>query len=287
MHETRGWNEETGVTTRLRGKEEAHDYRYFPDPDLPPLALDASTIELARASQPELPRAKRDRFVAMGLPPAAAQVLTAHPRVAAFFEEAATLHGRPPRVASFVASEVLRDVQTHGLGRRSSLVTAAQVAGLLRLVDSGAISGKQAKEAYAALLHTTRTADEVVDALGLRQVSDAGVLEAACRKVLDAHPRQAEQMRAGKRGLMGFFVGLVMKETGGSANPRLVTETIDRLVNSGDLGAPPAGGWPTLPAYASAVVTLLASPRPPRRRAPACSSSTTTSSSSGRSTRSS
>jgi len=230
VQETRGWNEDQGTTYSLRSKEEAQDYRYFPDPDLPPLVLGDALVSQARATLPELPRAKRERFVReMGLSAYAAQVLTGHPRVAAFFEEAATLHGQPTKVANFVQGEVLRDVVAHGLGARFP-VTPRQVAQLLQLVDSGAISGKQAKEVYVKVAGSDRAPGDVVAELGIAQVSDAGAIEAICRRVLEANARQADQLRAGKASLLGFFVGQVMKETRGSANPQLVNETLRRLL---------------------------------------------------------
>jgi len=230
VQETRGWKEGEGTSYSLRSKEEAQDYRYFPDPDLPPLVLDAMFVEEVRASLPELPRDKRDRFVReMGLTPQAAGVLTGHPRVAAFFEEAATLHGQPARVANFVQSEVLRDVTTHGLAATIP-VTARQVAGLLRLVDAGTISGKQAKEVYAKIVGSDRMPEDVVAELGMQQVSDASAIEEVCRRVVEQNPKQAEQLRAGKTALLGFFVGQVMKETKGSANPQLVNDVLRRLL---------------------------------------------------------
>ncbi|HEX8790143.1 MAG TPA: Asp-tRNA(Asn)/Glu-tRNA(Gln) amidotransferase GatCAB subunit B, partial [Polyangiaceae bacterium] len=230
VQETRGWKEGEGTSYSLRSKEEAQDYRYFPDPDLPPLVLDAMFVDEVQASLPELPRDKRDRFVReMGLTAQAAGVLTGHPRVAAFFEEAATLHGQPARVANFVQSEVLRDVTTHGLAATIP-VTARQVAGLLRLVDAGTISGKQAKEVYAKIVDSDRAPEDVVAELGMQQVSDAGAIEDACRRVIEQNPKQVEQLRAGKTALLGFFVGQVMKETKGSANPKLVNDVLRRLL---------------------------------------------------------
>jgi aspartyl-tRNA(Asn)/glutamyl-tRNA(Gln) amidotransferase subunit B len=228
--ETRGWNEDDGKTFSLRSKEEAQDYRYFPDPDLPPLVIDEPFVEEVRATMPELPRQKRERFVAeMGLAPYAAQVLTGHPRVAAFFEEAATLNGNPTKVANFIQSEVLRDVTTHGLDATFP-VTPKQVATLLRLVDAGTISGKQAKEVYAKMARTDRPPEDVIAELGMSQVSDTGAIEQACRRVIDANPKQVEQLKGGKTALFGFFVGQVMKETRGAANPQLVNETLKRLL---------------------------------------------------------
>jgi aspartyl-tRNA(Asn)/glutamyl-tRNA(Gln) amidotransferase subunit B len=233
VQETRGWNEDAGSTFSMRSKEEALDYRYFPDPDLPPLRLDDAFVAGVREAMPELPSEKRRRFVTeMGLSPYAAQVLTVHPGVAAFFEEAAKLHGNATRVANFVQSEVLRDVQTHGLTSRIP-VSARQVAELLRLVDKATISGKQAKEVYAAIAGTTDAPGDVVARLGMQQVSDSGAIEAICARLLEQHPKQAEQLRSGKSNLLGFFVGQVMKETRGSANPQLVNEALKKLLGLG------------------------------------------------------
>jgi aspartyl-tRNA(Asn)/glutamyl-tRNA(Gln) amidotransferase subunit B len=228
--ETRGYSEDRDATFSLRGKEEAHDYRYFPEPDLPPLVVDDAFVERVRAGLPELPRAKRARFVGeMGLSPQAAHVLTSHPRIAAFFEEAATLHGQPARVANFVQSEVLRDVTTRGLSAAIP-VSARQVASLLRLVDAGTISGKQAKEIYAKIAASDRMPEDVVKELGIAQVSDTASIEEACRRVVDQNPKQVAQYRAGKESLLGFFVGQVMKDMRGAGNPKVVNDTMRRLL---------------------------------------------------------
>jgi aspartyl-tRNA(Asn)/glutamyl-tRNA(Gln) amidotransferase subunit B len=230
VQETRGWDEKEGKTFSLRSKETAHDYRYFPEPDLPPLVLDEAFVHAIEAELPELPRAKRERFVSdLGLTPYAATVLTGHPRIAAFFEEAATLLGNAVKVANFVQSEVLRDVVTRGLVADIP-VTPRQVAELLKLVDAGTISGKQAKDVYAKVKGTAKAPAEVVKELGMEQVSDAGKLEEIVSKVVLANPKQAESVRGGKLGVMGFFVGQVMKETNGSANPALVNEILKKVL---------------------------------------------------------
>lgn len=233
VQETRGWDEDGARTFSLRSKEEAQDYRYFPDPDLPPLVIDEAFVGEIEASMPELPRAKRKRFEAdMGLTPYAARVLTGHPRVAAFFEEAATLHGNASKTANFIQSEILRDVRTRGL-EGAIPVSALQLASLLALVDDGTISGKQAKDVYSRIAGTERDPRGVVADLGMKQVSDASAIEAACKRAIEAFPKQAEQLRAGRASVLGFFVGQVMKETGGSANPRLVNETLKKLLGLG------------------------------------------------------
>jgi aspartyl-tRNA(Asn)/glutamyl-tRNA(Gln) amidotransferase subunit B len=238
VQETRGWDEKTGTTYTLRSKETAQDYRYFPEPDLPPVVLDEVFVARARAELPELPRVKRERFIAeLGLTPYAAQVLTQHPRIAAFFEEAATLHldaAHASRVANFIQSEVLRDVTTQGL-QASIPVTAKQLSDLLRLVDTGKISGKQAKELYAALRGKGPDvlAASLVAEIGMAQVTDPKAIEEVCAKVIAENPKQAEQLRGGKPALFGFFVGQVMKATKGSANPQLVNDTLKRLLGTG------------------------------------------------------
>ncbi len=230
VSETRGWDEKSGTTYTLRTKETAQDYRYFPEPDLLPLVVDEAALAKARAELPELPEDKRARFVSeLGLSPYAASVLTAHPRIAAFFEEAATLHGDAVKVGNFVQAEVLRDVTTRGL-HADLPVSAAQVADLLRLVDEATISGKQAKEVYARMRGTPASAASVVAAAGMTQMSDPEAIEQACAKVIADNPKQAESLRLGKVALFGFFVGQVMKATKGAANPPLVNETLRRLL---------------------------------------------------------
>ncbi len=165
-------------------------------------------------------------------------MLTAHPQVAAFFEEAARLYGdaagaasaaNAAKVARFIQSEVLRDVQTRPRLARIP-VSAGQVADLLQLVDEGTISGKQAKEVYAEVVRSGQAPAEVVARLGMQQVSDVGAIEEVCKKVVEQNPRQAEQLRAGKGALMGFFVGQVMKETKGAANPQMVNDLLKKLL---------------------------------------------------------
>jgi aspartyl-tRNA(Asn)/glutamyl-tRNA(Gln) amidotransferase subunit B len=236
FQETRGWDEKTGTTYSLRRKEEAQDYRYFPDPDLPPLVLSEAFVDRVRAAMPELPAAKRRRYVeTLGIASSAAEVLTQHPAIAALFEEAAARSGAPQRAANFLQAEVLRDVTTHGL-TADLPVTGAQLAGILALVEAGTISGKQAKEVYARLRDDVRagardvTAEGVVAALGMAQVTDDSAITLVCSQVIAANPRQAEAFRGGKRALLGYFVGLVMKETRGSASPKMVNDALLRLL---------------------------------------------------------
>jgi len=231
--ETRSFDPDTGQTQTLRSKEEAHDYRYFPEPDLPPLRVEAAFIEDARARLNELPQAVRKRWVAeLGLTPATALTLTQHPEYVRFFEAVTKGFNQPVKAANFVANDVLRGAKTHGLSA-SFTVTPAQVAELLMLVDSGEISGKQAKDVFAALEGTDRSPRAIVDERGLRVVSDSAALETLCQQLILKFPSQAASMRGGKKGLMGFFVGQAMKETGGSANPKLVNDLFEKLLGGG------------------------------------------------------
>jgi aspartyl-tRNA(Asn)/glutamyl-tRNA(Gln) amidotransferase subunit B len=231
QQETRSFDPDTGQTKTLRSKEDAHDYRYFPEPDLPPLALDAAFVGQQKSNLPELPAAMRRRFVEeLKLPPAAALTLTGHPGYARFFTAACAGFGDPVKVANWVVNEVLRGAKSHGLEATFS-VTPGQVAELLTLVEAGDISGKQAKEVYAAIEGTERSPRAFVDERGMRVVSDEGALRAVCERVLAAHPDQVATIRAGKKGVLGFLVGQVMKETKGSANPKLVSSLLEKLTS--------------------------------------------------------
>ena len=228
--QTRGYNAEKKETYLLRDKENEAGYRYFPEPDLPPLVIDEVLAIALRAALPELPEVKRRRFTeGLGLTPYAASVMTGHPRIAAFFEEAALLHGDPVKVANLVQAEVLRDTRTAGL-LATFPVRPGQVVALLRLVDEGTISGKQAKEVYAAVAGTDRDPAEIVKEKGMAVMTDAGAIERIAAEVIAANAKQAAAYRAGKTALLGFFVGQIMKQTGGSASPAVVNEVLQRLL---------------------------------------------------------
>lgn len=229
VQETRSFDPDTSKTATLRSKEEAHDYRYFPEPDLPPLVIDAASIDEQKRRCSKLPSELRREYEALGLGTQAAATLTQHPAYVRFFDEARADVDQPKRLANWILTEVLRDAKVHGIEAEIP-VSPKQVAQLLRLVEAGDISGKQAKEVHAAMVGTDRLPDEIVEERGLRVVSDAGELEAVCRSVIDAHPEQAQVFRGGKKGVLGFFVGKVMKETGGSANPKMVSQLLSKLL---------------------------------------------------------
>ncbi|MGE0322091.1 MAG: Asp-tRNA(Asn)/Glu-tRNA(Gln) amidotransferase subunit GatB [Polyangiaceae bacterium] len=233
VQETRSFDPDTNTTRSLRSKEESHDYRYFPDPDLPPLVLSEARVSEAEASLPELPRALRERWVRdFKLSEQAAQTLSSHPAYARFFSDCLALGGAPAKLANWILTEVLRGATQRGL-EVDFLVTPQQVADTLALVESGELSGKQAKELHAALEGSQKSAAEVVSEKGMRQVSDTGALREIVDAVLAKSQKQVEQYRSGKTGVLGFFVGQVMKETRGQANPKLVSELLEKAL-SGD-----------------------------------------------------
>lgn len=231
VQETRGWDERAGKTFAQRSKERTDDYRYFPEPDLPVLVLDDAWMEGSRAAIPELPADKLQRYVRVfGLPPSSAAVLTSHVAVSSLFDHVVAAGIEPRKAASFVQTEVLRDLELDGLQAKLP-VSAPQLVELLSLVAEGTISGKQAKEVYASMRGSERGAAEIVAACGMRRIGDEQHVREACERVLSEHPAQVRAYRAGKTGLLGFFVGRVMHATGGSADPRLADRLLRALLS--------------------------------------------------------
>jgi aspartyl-tRNA(Asn)/glutamyl-tRNA(Gln) amidotransferase subunit B len=229
--QTRGYNADKGETYLLRDKEGDAGYRYFPEPDLPTLVLDETLVGDVRATLPELPAQKRQRYVAsLGLTPYAAGVLTAHPVIAAFFDETVRHGADATRAANFIQAEVLRDVEQRGL-EATLPIGATALAELLSLVEKGTISGKQAKEVYAEVKGSSASPAEIVAARGMAVMSDVSALEAMARELLGENAKQAASYRAGKTNLLGFFVGQMMKRTKGSADPALVNDILTRLLS--------------------------------------------------------
>jgi aspartyl-tRNA(Asn)/glutamyl-tRNA(Gln) amidotransferase subunit B len=229
--ETRGYDADANRTYSLRSKEEAHDYRYFPDPDLPPVMISAEIIASEQSALPELPAATRARWLAEGIPEAATVTLTQHPGVSRFAENVRRLAPSVPfkKIANFVQTEVLRDASLRGLTATFG-VSEAQVAELLELVESGRISGKQAKDVLGAIWNSDRKPADVVLERGMAVVSDGAQLEALLVDLIAQNPKQAAGLREGKKQLAGFFVGQVMKATGGQADPKLLAEILERLI---------------------------------------------------------
>ena len=225
--ETRLFDSAKGVTRPMRSKEHAHDYRYFPDPDLLPLVLDRKWIEEVRASLPELPDAKKARFVSdYKLTPYDAGVLVAEKENAEFFEVVAKGRKDPKLAANWVIVELFGALNRLGRDIASSPVSATQLAGLLDLIENDTISGRIAKDVFGFMVETGKDAAAIVEERGLRQVTDTGAIEAAIDKVIADSAAKVAEYRGGKQALFGWFVGQVMKSTGGKANPAAVNELL-------------------------------------------------------------
>jgi len=223
VQETRLWDPDKNLTTAMRGKEEAHDYRYFPDPDLLPLTIDAGWIAEVREALPELPAARKARFEAQyGLPAYDAELLTAARELADYFEACLAVFPQPKPVSNWVMGTLLGRLNAEGKSIADSPVSPAHLGELLRLVDDGVISGKIAKGVFDQMAETGRGPAAIVEEKGLTQVSDAGALEAAVAAVLAGNPGEVAAYRGGKTQLLGFFVGQVMRATRGKAHPGMV-----------------------------------------------------------------
>ena len=226
--ETRLFDPGRGETRSMRSKEEAHDYRYFPDPDLLPLKLEEAWVARLRDSMPELPDAKKARFIEhYGLPAYDAGVLVADKETADFYE--AVAKGRDGKLAAnWLTGDFFAFLNKSGLALADAPVTAERLGGLLDRIADSTVSGRLAKEVFEAMWETGRTADAVIEEKGLRQITDTGAIEAAIDEVLAREAAKVTEYRSGKDKLFGFFVGQVMKATGGKANPKLVNETLRR-----------------------------------------------------------
>jgi aspartyl-tRNA(Asn)/glutamyl-tRNA(Gln) amidotransferase subunit B len=231
VQETRLWNADRGETVSMRSKEDAHDYRYFPEPDLPPLTVDEAWLDEVRASLPELPAERRRRLVAEhGIPDYDAGVLTQDREVADYFEAAARESGNAKAASNWVMTEVLRKVKEDDRPLSGCPVTPARLAGLIGLVARGTISGATAKQVFETMWAGGEDADTIVQREGLTQVSDESALQAAIAGVIAAHPAQADTYRKGKASTLGWFVGQVMRQTGGKANPQVVSALLKKAL---------------------------------------------------------
>lgn len=233
VQETRGWDAAAGKTFTMRSKEDAHDYRYFPEPDLPPLVLTENFVEQVRRSMPELPEQKKKRFVSeQGLSDYDAEVLTSGRPLAQYFEDTVAAGAPAKLAANWITTELLRELKKFDGDVLKSPIRAAQLAELVRLIEAGTLSGKMAKVVFEEMFTTGQDARVIVEKKGLLQVSNTGALEAWVDQVLAAHPQQAADYRAGKTKLMGFFVGEIMKLSKGQANPPLVTDLVHKKLKS-------------------------------------------------------
>ena len=230
VQETRLFNPDTGTTRSMRSKEDAHDYRYFPDPDLLPLELDDAFLEECRASLPELPGAKRKRYEGLGISAYAAEVITAEVESARWFDALLDAGAKPIAAANWVTSELFGVLNRLNKSIGESPVQPGQTAELLALVADGTLSGSLAKQVFEAMLETGDAPGKIVEERGLKQTSDTGAIEAVIADVLEKNTKQLEQYRGGKEALFGFFVGQTMKAMAGKANPAVVNDLLKKAL---------------------------------------------------------
>jgi aspartyl-tRNA(Asn)/glutamyl-tRNA(Gln) amidotransferase subunit B len=227
--ETRLWNEKDGKTYPMRSKEDAHDYRYFPEPDLPPLEVSDQWSESLRAHLPELPEMRRQRLMRENdLSADEAFTLTNQRELADYFETAAKAAKNPRAAANWLLSELLRELKNAEIDITACKIKAEDLGGLIRLIDDQTISGKMAKEVFVEMFETGRAPGEIVKEKGLAQITDTAAIEKIVNEVIAANPKQLENYRAGKTALMGFFVGQVIKASGGKANPQTVNDILKK-----------------------------------------------------------
>ncbi len=231
VQETRLWDDTAGVTHSMRGKEEAHDYRYFPDPDLVWVAIGEEWVEAIRKDQPELPLAKRERFLRdYQIPAYDAGVLTQSRAMADYYEEVVRLTDKPKIAGNWIMGDILRFMNEEKQDITTCPITPQALADLIRLIDEGTISGKIAKEVFEKMYKTGKPAANIIAENGLVQITDEGALVQAITEAIAANPKQLEQYRSGRDKVFGFFVGQVMKATQGKANPQLINDLLKKML---------------------------------------------------------
>ena len=225
--ETRLWDTVVNKTFSMRSKEEANDYRYFPEPDLVFLDINDEWEEEIRVTVPELPLDKKERYESeFNLPSSDAEVLTGEKTIADFFEESVKLLNKPKIISNWIMSELLRELNEEGIGIEKATVTPALLVELVKLIEDGTISGKIGKTVFSEMYKTGKSPNDIVKEKGLIQITDEGEIEKIIDSIIENSPNEVEKYRAGKKGLMGFFVGQVMKETRGKANPGIVNKIL-------------------------------------------------------------
>ncbi len=231
VQETRLYDSDKGVTFSMRSKEEAHDYRYFPEPDLAPIVIDDKWIDSVRQSLPELPENKRQRFIAdFKIPEYDAQVLTASKNLGDYYEKCVALFPQPKMVSNWIMGDMLRELKNDNQGIENPPITPEQLADLLKLIDKGTISGKMGKTVFEEMFHTGKPADIIVKEKGLAQISDSSAIEKLVEEILAANAEQVESFKNGKDKGFGYLVGQVMKASKGQANPAVVNHLLkDKL----------------------------------------------------------
>jgi aspartyl-tRNA(Asn)/glutamyl-tRNA(Gln) amidotransferase subunit B len=231
VQETRLWDDAAGETKAMRSKEEAHDYRYFPEPDLVSVEVDEKWIEKIRNAIPELPLEKRERFISQyRIPAYDAGVLTSTRALADYFEEVACLSGQPKAAANWVMGDILRFLNEDRKTVQECPVSPVHLAAMIKLIQNGTISGKIGKEVSEGMYKTGKTPDEIIKEKGLIQITDAAALTETLSEIIRNNPEQASQYRSGKEKLFGFFIGQAMKATGGKANPQLINDLLKKML---------------------------------------------------------
>jgi aspartyl-tRNA(Asn)/glutamyl-tRNA(Gln) amidotransferase subunit B len=231
LQQTFLWDPSTNRSVPMRSKEDAHDYRYFPEPDLMPLIIESSWIESLRSTLPELPAARRKRFETQyGLPTYQSEVLTSSAEIADYFEEVLKTFSDARQVSNWVMGDILRILNDQKISTDKLRVTPSRLGTLLQLIKDGAVSDRAAKKVIDTIQAEDKDPAVIIDELGLKQVSDSGTLEAAVKKVIDEHPGEVQRYKAGEKKLMGFFVGQAMKATAGAGNPREINNIVTRLL---------------------------------------------------------
>jgi aspartyl-tRNA(Asn)/glutamyl-tRNA(Gln) amidotransferase subunit B len=229
LQETRLWDSDKDVTESMRSKEEAHDYRYFPEPDLVPIIVEQSWIDEIRSSLPELPDAKRERFVnEYGLPGHDSDLLTAEKAFAEWFEDAVHAGVKPKAVSNWMMGDLMKFLNEDNISIEECLLKPGKLADMLKLIDNNTISGKIAKTVFEEMYKTGKEAEVIVKEKGLLQISDTSAIEMAVDEIIEKHPKEIERFKAGEEKLLGFFVGQVMKATKGKANPQIVNELLKK-----------------------------------------------------------
>lgn len=232
IQETRLWDPDKGITASMRSKEEAHDYRYFPDPDLVPLVLSDEFIESVKKTVPELPTQRKERFMKeYGLPEYDAVLLTSSKKYADYFEKTSSLCKNPKSVSNWIMSEVLRIVNDKGCDIFDTGMTPEYLSEIIGLIDTGKISGKIAKDIFEETITSGKNPSGIVKDKGLLQISDTSELENIVRSVIEKSPAEAERFKNGETKLMGFFVGQIMKASKGKANPKIVNDLINKILS--------------------------------------------------------
>ena len=230
VQETRLWDDNSRETKSMRGKEDAHDYRYFPEPDLMPLEISREWVDEIRTSLPELPEAKRQRYMSLGLSEYDASVIVEQMGLALFFDKVLELGATPKIAVNFIMGEIAAYLKEEHIEISDTKLTPENLAELISLIEKKTISNNIGKQIIIDMMKDGTKASEIVEKRGLSQISDEGAIKEICQKVVDSNPDNVEKYKSGKTQLLGFFVGQVMKETKGRANPKVVNDLMKEIL---------------------------------------------------------